>query len=287
MLACLLEASVPKVGNVHRGADFEDSTFYDFVLSAVAIGGVFDRADSLSVGELIDQSVSATRNLVGTNTNLGMLLLMAPLARCGPGDLPAQIRRSLAGLDLRDRDLVYDAIRKARPGGLGEVHDGDVQNRTLPNSLGLVDAMRLAEERDAIARQYANDFQELLNLVLPAVCSALNGEASLPDGLVHAHLTVMARIPDTLIARKCGWRTAEESRLRAARIVDELPQGSQAYYQAIEELDFWLRSDGHRRNPGTSADLIAAGLFLGIRVGTITRVHLRELLARTRELTGG
>ena len=84
-LACMLEVSAPKPGNVHRGADFEDLTFYDFIQSAVAIGSVFERHQVLSLGQLVFAAVEATRSVVSTNTNLGLILLMAPLAKAGIG----------------------------------------------------------------------------------------------------------------------------------------------------------------------------------------------------------
>src|SRR5205085_6863187 len=86
-LACLLEATAPKVGNVHRGADFENLTFTDFVVSAVAIGPAMETAKTGGVGVAILESIKATRQLVDTNTNLGMVLLLAPLAAV-PRDEP-------------------------------------------------------------------------------------------------------------------------------------------------------------------------------------------------------
>src|SRR5437868_8770036 len=85
-LACLLEATAPKVGNVHRGADFEDLTFSDFVVSAVAIGPVMEKVASTGVGRAVRETVAATRALVSTNTNLGMALLFAPLAAVPRGE---------------------------------------------------------------------------------------------------------------------------------------------------------------------------------------------------------
>src|SRR3954451_3647803 len=79
-LACLLEATAPKVGNVHRGADFEDLTFSDFVISSVVIGPAMETAASVGVGRAVYEAVAATRKCVPTNTNLGMALLIAPLA---------------------------------------------------------------------------------------------------------------------------------------------------------------------------------------------------------------
>ena len=85
-LACMLEVTAPKVGNVHRGADFDDVSLNDFLVSAVAIGPILAETHHIGVGQAILQAVRATRELVGSNTNLGMILLLAPLAAVGPDE---------------------------------------------------------------------------------------------------------------------------------------------------------------------------------------------------------
>src|SRR3954468_24053332 len=127
-LACLLEATAPKVGNVHRGADFDDLTFADFVASAVAIGPVFDAAEQAAVGDTVLEAIRATRRIVGTNTNLGMALLFAALAAV-PRTVrltTASVGRVLGGLTADDSRKVYAAIGLAKPGGMGRVEAMDV-----------------------------------------------------------------------------------------------------------------------------------------------------------------
>ena len=87
------------------------------------------------------------------------------------------------------------------------------------------------------------------------------------DAIVHVHLRMMSEFPDSLIGRKCGVAVAQRSAKLAATALAAGPPGSDAYYDALADLDFWLRSDGHRRNPGTSADLLAGGLFVLLREG--------------------
>src|SRR5437867_4215868 len=116
-LACLLEATAPKVGNVHRGADFEDLTFSNFLVSAVAIGPAMDAAARTGVGRAVYDAAAATRRVVSTNTNLGMALLVAPLAAV-PRDerlTTASVGSVLRSLTAEDSRLVYEAIRLARP----------------------------------------------------------------------------------------------------------------------------------------------------------------------------
>ena len=98
--------------------------------------------------------------------------------------------------------------------------------------------------------------------------------------VIELQLWLMARWPDTLIARKCGWAVAEESADRAAAILNEFEQRGMATAKQIAEFDAWLRADGHRRNPGTTADLIAATLFATFRDTILdppTRAQIRQM----------
>ena len=130
--------------------------------------------------------------------------------------------------------------------------------------------MALAADRDLIARQYANGFREVFDDGVPAVLEGLERTGSLEGAIIHAHLHLMARHPDTLIARKRGAAEAEESARRARAVLDAgWPDGREAW-AALRRLDAWLRAEGRGRNPGTTADLIAACLFVLLREGRIT-----------------
>lgn len=262
-LACLLEATTPKPGNVHRGADFEDLCFNDFVVSGVAIGPAMEAAHHVGVGVAVLEAIRETRLLVPTNTNLGCVLLIAPLAAV-PREQPLDqgIGAVLDSLTARDAEQVYEAIGLATPGGLGHVDEMDVRGAPPRD---LIKAMRLAAERDLVARQYANGFAEVLSCVVPWLLEGQASRRSLTTAIVHTHLRLMAEFPDSLIARKCGMQVAQEAATRARHVLTSGDPSARAYERALRDLDFWLRSDGHRRNPGTSADLIAAGLFAALR----------------------
>ncbi len=220
--ACLLEATAPKPGNVHRGADFEDLTYPDLIASGIAIGPIFECAPQRSLGETILAAVKATRQVVSSNTNLGMVLLMAPLAAAAKHDaISTGVRRVLDGLNADDAQMTYEAIRLARPGGLGSVKDADVHSDAPQN---LIDAMRLAADRDLVARQYANGFREVFDDVVPALRESLT-KYSLLDAIVFAYLMVMAKHPDSLIARKCGCETVQRASDQAAEIIDSAAPG--------------------------------------------------------------
>lgn len=265
-LASLLEVTAPKPGNVHRGADFEDLTFEDFVLSAVALGDSIDRTQNDSCGATALDAVRSTRAVVGTNTNLGIVLLLVPLGKCAAhlvnGELNrAAVTKLLAGLDEHDCRLVYEAINAASPGGLGRVADQDVRNCPPKD---LIAAMKLASDRDLIAKQYANGFVQVFDDVVTSLVEGLARFDNLSRAIVFAHVKLLSQFPDSLIDRKNGRDVALHAQLLANQCIDALGADDQQFWSRVGELDFWLRSDGHRRNPGTTADLITAGLFVTI-----------------------
>lgn len=267
-LACLLEATAPKVGNVHRGADFEDLTFTDFMASAAIIGPALENAGTRGVGRAVLDAVQATRAVVTTNTNLGMALLLAPLAAVPRSEqlTTESVRRVLQALTAEDCRWVYEAIRAAQPGGLGQVESMDVAEEP---PLDLLAAMKAAAERDLVARQYAEDFALVLNDALPGLAAGRGRGWSLTDSIIHVHLSLIAAEGDSLIGRKCGPEVAALARTIAKQVLTFGSPGDDEYYAALADFDFWLRSDGNRRNPGATADLIAAALFAGLRDGQL------------------
>jgi triphosphoribosyl-dephospho-CoA synthase len=266
--ACLWEATARKAGNVHRYRDFSDLTYLDFALSAAAIGPVLSRAPGQRVGRTVLQCIEATTRVAASNTNLGMVLLLAPLATVPAGEeLRLGVARVLAGLDREDAQLVFEAIRLAKPGGLGEVPEQDVRQQPTE---GLRAIMRLAEERDRIARQYVTDFADVFEEVVPTLVRGVEELGTLEGAIIQAQLKMLEKWPDSLIARKCGPGEAEEVCWRARHVLNEGWPQERAGWLAYDELDTWLRGQGHQRNPGTTADLLTAGLFVLLREGTIT-----------------
>lgn len=266
-LACTLEVCAPKPGNVHRSADFEDVTLQDFLASAIAIGPVFDQAATLSLGQLVLDGVQATAQVCRTNTNLGMLLLFAPLAKASvETDLQANVKLVIEESTSDDAKAIYEAIRLAQPGGLQNADQHDVAGQAPAH---ILNAMQLASERDFIARQYASGFSDLFDTVLPLLTEPTRTSLSLSHRIVHAHVSLMATFPDTLIARKNGEELAMQSSTIARRVLDAGQPFDEDYLQQLSNLDFWLRCNGHKRNPGTTADMIAAGLLVCLRQKSI------------------
>jgi triphosphoribosyl-dephospho-CoA synthase len=252
---------------VHRYADFADAGYLDFIVSAAAIAPVLQSAPTRRVGQTVLEAIRATRNVTGTNTNLGIILLLAPLATVPDGtDLQTGLRTVLESLDVGDARHVYEAIRLANPGGMGQVAEQDVQAEP---TLSLREVMALAADRDLIARQYIRDFGDIFHRGLPALQKGIAAAGSLEVGIIACHLDLLAAGPDSLIARKCGLATAVEASQRAAQVLAAGWPGTAEGRGALTHFDDWLRADGHRRNPGTTADLVTASLFVALRTGVL------------------
>jgi triphosphoribosyl-dephospho-CoA synthase len=259
--ACLAELEALKPGNVHRFADGHRMTIADFEKSAAAAAPVMG-AETLAVGERILKAVEATAKAVGQNTNLGIVLLSAPLATAAldrhGGDLRSRVLSVLEALSVKDAKDAYEAIRKAAPGGLGAVPDHDV---AAEPRVSLLEAMRAAESRDRIAFNYANGFADIFGLGLPWLAQARERWGPSPFVATRVYLGFLAHVPDTLIERKFGADVAasvlEEARpLEAGLMECSLPEDLTGPLMAFDTA---LKERG--LNPGTSADLTVATLF--------------------------
>jgi triphosphoribosyl-dephospho-CoA synthase len=267
-LACIWEATARKPGNVHRYRDFADVTYLDFLASAAVVAPVLDRALTRRVGETVLDGVSATRRVVTTNTNLGILLLLAPLAAVPDGEgMRRGVDKVLSQLDVADARAVYQAIRLASPGGLGHVSAQDVAEEPTQT---LREVMTLAAERDLVARQYAYGFREVLEIGVPSLARDLQETRALESAIIFCQLSLLAELGDSLIARKRGPVEAEAARAWARRLLDERWPHTAASRETLAAFDAWLRAEGHSRNPGTTADLVTACLFVALREDRIT-----------------
>jgi triphosphoribosyl-dephospho-CoA synthase len=273
-LACIWEVTAAKPGNVNRYFDFEKTTLVDFLVSAASIAPLMESACGRRVGDVVLDGVRATRQLVQSNTNLGILLLLAPLATIPRNESLRQgLPRVMRQLNVEDARRVYEAIGLAEPGGMSRVAEQDIHAEP---TVGLREVMKLAAERDLIARQYINDFQDIFEIGVPALASQLQAGETLETAILFCFLKFMATYPDSLIVRKCGHEFAEEIRVRVAGILGSgwpAPENSDWYLDEIQDLDQTLRAEGNKRNPGTSADLVTASLFVALRDGAIDVRH--------------
>jgi len=269
-LACTWEVLARKAGNVCPGREFADLTVADFLKSAAAIAPVLYQAPTQPLGVTILRCIEATRKVVNTNTNLGIVLLLAPLASV-PLDEPLQpdLSRVLAQTTVEDSRNVYAAIRLAKPGGLGTAPEQDVRAEpTLP----LRDVMALTKERDQIAAQYAPDLDFWLilragQLALPRRVAECG---SIERAVIDLQISNLSHNHDSLIKRKIGKELSREVGMFARKLEDAGGLDTREGRRMFLELDAWLRSENHARNPGTTADLLAAALFIALRDGKLT-----------------
>jgi triphosphoribosyl-dephospho-CoA synthase len=258
--ACLTELDAPKPGNVQVFADGHRMTAAEFVASADAAAPPLSAAGA-RVGARILGAVEATSAAVGSNTNLGIILLCAPLAAAAEraiSDLRTSLVEVLQRLDTKDAEFAFLAIVLAAPAGLGRSERHDVFG---PATVSLLDAMAEASDRDRIARQYATRFSDVFDIGLPCLEAVVRRDADLRWATLATYLDFLSAFPDTHIVRKYGSVTAERVRQTAAKFRRSL-QATENPETLLPDLLTWdaaLKADGI--NPGTSADLTVATLF--------------------------
>jgi triphosphoribosyl-dephospho-CoA synthase len=272
-VASILEASAPKPGNVHPAAAFADLTHAELVAAGLAIAPAIDHAADEPLGRTILAAVRAARQVTRSNANLGIVLAIAPLAAvpdaadgCPQAPASADVAAVLARLTPDDAADVWRAIALAQPGGMGSSPRHDLSG---PPPADLLDAMRIAAPHDAIARLWTEGYEPLFTGLLADLDACLHRGLSLDEAIVSAFLDQLAREPDSLVARRHGESVAIDVSRRAAAA-----RGSP---EAIAEFDRFLRSPvpppagGPPRhiNPGTTADLTAAALYILLRSGRL------------------
>lgn len=264
LAACRAELDAAKPGNVHRFAGGHGMHADTFEAAARATAPWIAR-DDLGVGARILGATRASWEAVGLNANLGIVLLCAPLAaaagrpEAGGRDLREAVADVLARLDAQDAQDTFAAIALATPGGLGDAAGQDVRS---PPTVGLVEAMRLAADRDLVARQYADGFREIFEIGLPALTAPDTAAQAPGTGpALAAYLAFASVFPDSHLQRKYGLEVAETVRRQMADLAGDLArtQDPDARLALALRLDAALKRDG--RNPGTSADLTVASLF--------------------------
>jgi triphosphoribosyl-dephospho-CoA synthase len=261
----VLEASAEKPGNITPTHDFHDTSYEDMLRSAIAVGPELARAGDRGVGETVLAVVEASRRVAPANTNLGIALLLSPLAKAAlsvdGAPLRARLGASLRALDRADARAAYVAIRAAGAGGLGERVEHDV--RAEPE-IGLREAMASAAGRDAIAFEYVTDYALTFETGIPALVAALGDGLAVRQAIVELALRLLDAAPDTLIARKRG---AEAAARVSAGARDVLAAGgvrTGAGRRALRSFDASLREPGNALNPGTTADLVTATVFVAV-----------------------
>lgn len=264
--ACTLEVLARKPGNSSPVKPLVSPGPEELFFCAGATAQVLALAPGRSLGQTILEGAVASRAVAATNANLGILLLLAPMAAV-PDDQPLHqaIAPLLESTTVEDARLAYEAIRLMDPGGLGEVPDQDIHQAP---SIPLIDAMKLAQDRDFIAQLWSTGFARIFQEGLPSLGAGIQATGSIEASVILLFLHKLARDGDTLITRKYGASINSEVSNRAAEVLARQWPLKQPGIDAFRSFDGWLRRNGY--NPGTTADYVAAVLYAGFRDGLLS-----------------
>ena len=281
-IASVLEVSGwPKPGNVHRTRNYDDMVFQDFAISAVVIGDTMEEvatqakeADDLSKAELgrfILQSVDETNKWIETNTNLGIMMMCIPIAAAasisgGFDEIQENVGRLMDATTVDDAVNLYDAINIADAGGMGDQEEFDVMSEKAKDELRannqtMYDVLEISAGWDRLANELTNKMPVCFEIGYPTFYNfweSSDDVDAINMATVLTFMTVLSQIPDTLISRKYGDETAESVSQKAAEILKFKDDDS--FVEKLLEFDDYLFENGY--NPGTTADLTAASIFL-------------------------
>jgi triphosphoribosyl-dephospho-CoA synthase len=261
--ACEIELQAFKAGNVSVYADGHEMTVDTFRLSAsVSAPAITNPAYTL--GEKIYYAVKMTREAVGCNTNLGIILLCAPMIQTlsqmtSADDFRTSLGSLLTSTTVNDAEWVFKAIALASPGGLGESESADVRSVA---KITLTEAMKIAQNKDRIALQYTTNFKDIFDFSLLRYNDAFQRWRDLNWSAVVAYTALLSHYPDSHIERKHGkqytaWVQAEMLKINDLLSTTDHPQKYEAH---IFKVDQAFKKSGI--NPGTTADLTVATLFV-------------------------
>ncbi|MGA2310317.1 MAG: triphosphoribosyl-dephospho-CoA synthase [Candidatus Bathyarchaeia archaeon] len=296
-LAILLEVSAHKPGNVSVINNFEKTLYGHFLASAVAAASSFETAAQLGilvsqgkidvadvgVGRLIKRCIADINAWQhGGNTLLGVVILLSPIAVAAgmtstTGYLNLQhLRKNLKliteSTTPRDAVNMYAAIEIANPSGLGkapalDINDPDSVGRILEDKISLYKIFKIAEKYDTICSEWVNNYPITFDLAYPSLTKRLQNKDDPNSATVQTFLEVLAKVPDTFIARKTGIEKSREISLRARHVLNLGGIETSVGKKSLSEFDQELRKSGNLLNPGTTADILAAALALCVLNG--------------------
>jgi len=284
-ISSVLEVSgYPKPGNVHRTRDFHDMVFEDFLISGIAIGDTIRQAathaleinNSISfkeakLGKYILQAVKETDNWIANNTNLGIIMLLTPIAMSAAiSNNLDQLRENINNLVINstviDAVALYDAISIADAGGMGEQEDFDVRSsdstqELIENNLNIFDVLSISSSWDSLAMELTNKMPVTFDTGFPTFFK-LKKEFSINLATVITFLTILSQVPDTLISRKYGDEKAKEVSALAMDVLNskDIDDDMIEFNKKLIEFDDYLFEN--KLNPGTTADLTASSIMI-------------------------
>ena len=273
-IASALEVSgYPKPGNVHRTRDYDDMVFEDFVISGIVIGDTLREAcsdvdvENPLLGKYILQAVAETDRWIKNNTNLGIVMMTTPIAVAAAisddfDEIRPNVVKLMANTSVDDACDLYDAINIADAGGMGDQDEYDVasdnaKQELRDNNQTMYDVLKISAPWDMLAREMTSDMPAVFELGYPTY-HELKEEKSLNDACVLTFLTILSQVPDTLISRKYG----SDEALKISMMTRDLLKlkDSDDFSERLQEFDDYLYDNGY--NPGTTADLTAASIFV-------------------------
>lgn len=261
--ACDIELQAFKPGNVSIYSEGHDMTVKDFQLSAIVSASPISNPD-YSLGEKIYYAVKATREAVGCNTNLGIILLCAPMIEAllhlnGEETFQQSLANVLANTTVEDADWVFRAISLASPGGLGDSKESDVHSAA---KITLTESMKIAESRDRIALQYATNFKDIFDFAILRYNQAFERWDDLNWSAVAVYSSLLSKYPDSHIERKHGCRYTSMVQEQMCLVNKALSSTNkpQQHEAMLHKIDQTFKNTGI--NPGTTADLTVATVFV-------------------------
>ena len=277
--ACEMELQAFKPGNVSVYAEGHDMTVADFRLSAKVSADALCNND-YSLGEKIYYAVQATRVAVACNTNLGIILLCAPLIQAmreikSGITLRQALHQVLITTTIEDADWVFKAITLASPGGLGHADNHDVAEKP---TITLTEAMRLSSHKDRIALQYLSDYQDIFDFAVPIHYNAVTKSKHPEWAAVAVYAALLSQFPDSHIERKYGDQYSEMVADRMSKVSRELSRAEvpEQILPLLYNVDQEFKAK--RLNPGTMADMTVATVF------TVFLEEVIQLMLRNKNL---
>ena len=273
-IASALEVSgYPKPGNVHRTRDFEDMEFEDFLISGIVIGDAIREActdvdiENPRLGKYILQAVSETDRWIKNNTNLGIVMMTMPIAMAAAisddfDEIRPNVVKLMANTSVDDACDLYDAINIADAGGMGDQDEYDVasdnaKQELRENNQTMYDVLKISAPWDMLAREMTSDMPAVFEIGYP-VYHELKDEKSMNDACLLTFLTILSQVPDTLISRKYGSDEALKISMMTRDLLNLKDESD--FTQKVKEFDDYLYENHY--NPGTTADLTAASIFV-------------------------
>ena len=272
-ISSALEVSgYPKPGNVHRTRDYDDMVFEDFVISGIVIGDAIREActdvdvENPNLGKCIVDAVKETDRWIHNNTNLGIVMMTTPIAVAAAisdsfGELRPNIVKLMENTSVDDACDLYDAIAIAAAGGMGEIDEYDVtsdsaKDELRKNNQTMYDVLKISAPYDMLGREMTSDMPVVFELGYPTYHKLK--EKSLNEACVMTFLTILSEVPDTLISREEDTGTALKVSMMTRDLLKLKDESD--FSQKLAEFDDYLYDNGY--NPGTTADLTAASIFV-------------------------